>query len=225
MVSSERRKWLTHIRERGHRAPSAFVHPKASVIGRVVLGDNVHIAAESSVRADEGSPFFIGPHSNIQDGVVIHALKDRFVQVAGEEWAVYIGRKVSVAHNALIHGPCYIGDRTFVGFKAVVHDSVVGAGCHVGIGSVVVGVEVADGRSVPKGAIVDTQKKADALPPVSEAQTEFNEDVVEVNRGLAAAYQEHHGTGAPPTARGEPKALRVVPPAGWEPPTAPDDLF
>jgi SulP family sulfate permease len=35
---------------------------------------------------------------------------------------------------------------------------------------------------------VDSADAVDALPPVTEAHKEFNEDVVEVNRGLAVAY-------------------------------------
>lgn len=187
----EHRKWLGQIRERPLVAASAFVHPAATVIGRVVLGEHVHIAADTSVRADEGSPFHIGANTNIQDGVVLHALKDKRVMVAGEGWAIYVGKNVSIAHDALVHGPCYIGDETFVGFKAVVHDSVVGANCFIGIGAVVVGVEVPDGRFVPHGRIVDSADAVDALPLVSEVQKEFNEDVVEVNRGLAVAYHRH----------------------------------
>jgi sulfate permease, SulP family len=190
----ESQGFLRHIRERAQVARTAFIHRQATVIGRVVLGDYVHIAAGSSVRADEGSPFFIGTNTNIQDGVVIHALKEKKVIVAGEEWAVYVGTNVSLAHDALVHGPCYIGDDTFVGFKAVVHDSVVGANCYIGIGAVVVGVEIPDGRFVPHGRVVDSADAVDALPLVSHAHSEFNEDVVEVNRGLASAYRKNaHG--------------------------------
>lgn len=190
-LPSEYRKWLGQIREEPFVANSAYVHPAATVIGRVVVGDRAHIAADTSVRADEGSPFHIGPNTNIQDGVVLHALKDKRVMVAGEPWAIYVGRNVSIAHNALIHGPCYIGDETFIGFKAVVHDAIVGAHCFVGIGAVVVGVEIPDGRFVPHGRIVDSADTVDALPLVSDAHKEFNEDVVEVNRGLAVAYHAH----------------------------------
>ncbi len=186
-------KWLAQIRARPDVARTAFVHRQASVIGRVVLGDHVHIAAGSSVRADEGTPFFIGPNSNIQDGVVIHALKDKHVRVGAEEWAVYVGRNVSMAHDALVHGPCYIGDDTFVGFKAVVHDAIVGSHCFIGIGAVVVGVELPDGTHVPHGTIVDSADAVERLPRVTETHAEFNEDVVDVNRGLAAAY---HALGA-----------------------------
>lgn len=190
-------EWMAHVRSTPVVPTTAFIHPQAAVIGQVVLGENVHIAAGSSVRADEGAPFFIGPNTNLQDGVVIHALKQKHVQVDGEKWAVFIGRNVSVAHDALVHGPCYVGDDTFIGFKAVVHDSVVGRGCFVGIGAVVVGVEVADGRFVPHGTIIDTQDKADALGVATDAHHHFNEDVVDVNRGLAAAYRRLLDAGHP----------------------------
>ncbi len=184
--------WLSNIREGNdarHRARSAYVHPAATVIGRVVMGEHVHVAAGSSVRADEGSPFFIGANTNIQDGSILHALKEKRVVVGEEEWAIYVGKNVSIAHGAIVHGPCYIGDDSFVGFKAVVHDSVVGAHCFIGIGAIVVGVEIPDGRHVPHGRIVDTADAVAALPHVTHLHGEFNEDVVDVNRGLAVAYQ------------------------------------
>jgi SulP family sulfate permease len=53
-----------------------------------VLGDRAHVAADTSIRADEGSPFHVGANTNIQDGVVMHALKDKRVLVAGEAWAI-----------------------------------------------------------------------------------------------------------------------------------------
>ncbi|MEW5740023.1 MAG: SulP family inorganic anion transporter [Myxococcota bacterium] len=208
-------EWLPHVRSRPVVPATAFVHPQASVIGHVVLSDNVHIAAGSSVRADEGTPFFIGPNANIQDGVVIHALKQKTVTVGGEDWAVYVGRNVSMAHDALVHGPCYVGDDTFIGFKAVVHDSIVGARCFIGIGAVVVGVEIPDGKFVPHGTIVDSRDKVDALPPVDEAQRHFNEDVVDVNRGLAAAYRRLLETGQAPPRNGAPGSAREEP-SVWE---------
>jgi SulP family sulfate permease len=183
-------RWLQHLKQQATVPNTAYIHPNASVIGRVVLGRNVHIAAEASVRADEGTPFYIGDDTNVQDGVVIHALKQKWIKVHNQQWAVYIGKGVSLAHQALIHGPSYIGDATFIGFKAVVHDSIVGRGCYVGIGAVVVGVEIPDERYVPHGAIIDTKERALALLKVSSSHKHFNEDVVEVNKGLALAYRE-----------------------------------
>lgn len=190
--TSEGHLWLPNLKQEARVSKSAFVHPDASVIGKVILGENVHVAADCSIRADEGSPFFIGPDSNVQDGVVMHALKDKKVSVGGERWAIYVGKNVSMAHQALIHGPCYIGDHSFIGFKAVVHDAVVGSHCYIGIGATVVGVEIPNGKYVPHGMIVDHSSKIELLENVTDAHLHFNEDVVAVNRGLAAAYREQH---------------------------------
>lgn len=203
--------WLGNIRGAATRARSVFVHPAATVIGRVTMGEHVHVAAGSSVRADEGSPFFIGSNTNIQDGAILHALKDKRVAVGAEEWAIYVGKNVSIAHNAIVHGPCYVGDNTFIGFKAVVHDSVVGANCFIGIGAVVVGVEIPDGRHVPHGRIVDTADAVAALPLATHSHAEFNEDVVDVNRGLAVAYNVDDGT------RQRAEAMRLAEPERYAP--------
>lgn len=195
-LTREKTSWLEQIRDKATFAASAFVHQKASIIGKVVLGEQVHIAAESSIRADEGSPFYIGDYSNIQDGVVIHALKEKWVSVGNEDWAVYIGKNVSVAHQALVHGPCYIGNNSFVGFQAIVHDSIVGSHCYIGIGSIVVGVEIPEGRYVPHGMVVDSYDKVELLPKVTDAHLNFNEDVVDVNKGLVIAYKKHNNLSA-----------------------------
>ncbi len=54
---------------------TAFVHSFSNIIGDVHIGSNVMIAPGTSIRADEGTPFYIGQGSNIQDGVVIHGLE------------------------------------------------------------------------------------------------------------------------------------------------------
>jgi len=203
--------WLQNIRGNSLRPRSAYIHPAATVIGRVSMGEHVHVAAGSSVRADEGSPFFIGSNTNIQDGAILHALKDKKVAVGSEEWAIYVGKNVSIAHNAIVHGPCYIGDDTFIGFKAVVHDSVVGAHCFIGIGAIVVGVEIPDGRHVPHGAIIDTADAVDRLGPSTHMHNEFNEDVVDVNRGLAVAYNVDNDT------RQQAEVLRLAEPKRYAP--------
>ena len=68
-------------------------------------------------------------------------LKEKWVSVGNEDWAVYIGQNVSVAHQALVHGPCFIGNNSFIGFQAIVHDSVIGSHCYIGIGAIVVGLK------------------------------------------------------------------------------------
>lgn len=216
----DREKWLRNLRSKQLRASTSYVHEQASVVGHVFMGEHVHVAAGSSVRADEGTPFYIGANTNLQDGVIVHALKDKHVLVAGEPWAVYVGKNVSIAHNAIVHGPCYIGDETFVGFKAIVHDSVVGAHCFIGHGAIVVGVEIPEGRLVPSGRIVDSADAVLALPLATEHHHEFNEDVVEVNRGLAVAYQAMDDRSSAPTKRVVASSV-PVPLAVWEEAWAP----
>ena len=69
---------------------------------------------------------------------------------------------------------------------------------------------------MPHGRIVDSPEAVAALPPVTETHKHFNDDVVEVNRGLAVAYHAHDrevGTAAP---RDVEDALDVRPPPVWD---------
>ncbi|MBL9015312.1 MAG: hypothetical protein JNL83_14105, partial [Myxococcales bacterium] len=206
---NEQAVWSRHVRTKPKIHPTAYVHPTASVIGWVELGREVNVAADTSVRADEGAPFYIGDRSNVQDGVVLHALKDKWVMVEGRRWAIWIGPDCSLAHQALVHGPSMIGARTFIGFKAIVHDAIIGEGCFIGLGAVVVGVEIPPRKRVPNGWIVDSPEKVKELPDVEHAHAHFNEDVVQVNRGLVVAYARHVPTDPtlPGAAVPQPRAL------------------
>lgn len=155
--------------------PGTYVDPQAAVIGHVVAGTGAYIGPFASIRGDEGQPIIIGAHSNIQDHVVIHALRtfDRgglveanFVTVDGASYAVYIGENVSIAHQATVHGPVAIHDGAYVGMKALVFQSTVGKGAIVGPGAIVIGVDVPEGRLVPAGAVITSQEAADALDEV-----------------------------------------------------------
>lgn len=180
---------------------TAYVHPLAAVIGAVRLGRNVMVAPGASVRADEGQPFFIGDDANIQDGVVIHALETELagqpilanlMLVDGVHYAVYVGKRVSLAHQAQLHGPCVVGDETFVGMNAFVFQAEVGRRCVIEPGAIVMGATVASGRYVPAGTAVRTQADADQLPRITGDYpfARLNEGVVHVNVQLARAYRE-----------------------------------
>ncbi len=180
---------------------TAYVHPLAAVIGAVRIGRNVMVAPGASVRADEGYPFHVGDDANVQDGVVLHALETEHdgtpipanrVTVNGKAYAVYIGNRVSLAHQAQVHGPSAVLDDSFVGMKAFVFRARVGKGCVIEPGATVMGVQVPDGRYVPAGQVVRTQEAADALPAVTEDYplAKLNRGVVHVNVELARAYRE-----------------------------------
>lgn len=158
----------------------SFCDEMSSVIGDVRIGKEVYVAPFVSLRADEGTPIIIGDKSNLQDGVIVHAL---------EHTSVEIGKKTSIAHGAVIHGPTKIGDNSFVGFRAVVHSSEIGKECFIGHGAIVVGVKIGDNKFVPHGAVITEQEKADKLADSTKDQFKFNEEVLCVNCEFARGYR------------------------------------
>ena len=176
-----------------------FVHPLAAVIGNVILGNNVMVAPTACVRGDEGQPLYIGNDSNVQDGVVIHALETEsdgkpveknLMEVDGKKYAVYVGNRVSLAHQVQIHGPAIVMDDTFVGMKVLVFKSFIGKNCVIEPGVILMGVTVADGRYVPAGSVIKNQLDANKLPEITldYPLKDMNKGVLHVNKALAKGY-------------------------------------
>ncbi|OLT61432.1 ribulose bisphosphate carboxylase small subunit [Moorena bouillonii] len=169
---------------------TAYVHSFSNIIGDVEIGPNVLIASGTSIRADEGGPFYIGEGTNIQDGVVIHGLEDgRVVGDDQEEYSVWIGKDASITHMSLIHGPAYVADDCFIGFRSTVFNARVGKGCIVMMHALVQDVEIPPGKYVPSGAVITNQQQADRLPDVEEQDRTFANHVVAINDALRAGYQ------------------------------------
>ena len=169
---------------------SAYVHSFSRLIGDVRVGANVFIAPGSSIRADEGTPFYIGDSTNIQDGVVIHGLeKGRVKGKDAREYSVWIGKNTCITHMALIHGPAYVGDECFIGFRSTVFNAKVGDGCVVMMHVLIQDVEIPPGKYVPSGAVITNQQQADRLPDIQEGDSDFANHVVEINEALLVGYQ------------------------------------
>ncbi|MEM9161725.1 MAG: ribulose bisphosphate carboxylase small subunit [Cyanobacteria bacterium P01_F01_bin.4] len=168
---------------------TAYVHSFSEVIGDVRMGANVLVAPGTSIRADEGAPFFIGDSCNIQDGVVIHGLEEG--RVLGDDqqpYSVWLGARSSITHKALIHGPAYVGEGCFIGFRSTVFNARLGKGCVVMMHALIQDVEVPPGRYVPSGAVITTQQQADHLPTVQTADRNFAKEVLGVNEALRLGY-------------------------------------
>ncbi len=191
--------------------PDSFVSSKATVIGKVIVEGEVIIAPGAKIRADEGSPFMIRHGSNVQDGVTMHGLLNKFVEVEGVMYSICVDSHCSIAHDARLHGPTWIGKKCFIGFDATVHASVIrrncyvgfqalvkcaviGSDCHIGDGAKILGVNLRNERFVADGAIINTQELADALPRITlkqhEEDKEFNKEVVDYNKSLVLLYKE-----------------------------------
>ncbi len=169
---------------------SVFAHESSSIIGDVRIGKNVMIAPGISIRADEGSPFAIGANTNIQDGVVIHGLEQgRVIGDDGESYSVWIGQNSSITHMALIHGPAYVGDNCFIGFRSTVFNAKVGDGCVVMMHALIQDVEIAPGKYVPSGAIITNQQQADRLSEVLPEDLAFSAHIIQINDSLRSGYR------------------------------------
>ncbi len=168
---------------------SAYVHSFSNIIGDVLVGPDVLVAPGTSIRADEGAPFVIGEGTNIQDGVVIHGLEEgRVVGEDRQHYSVWIGKDTCITHMALIHGPCYIGNNCFIGFRSTVFNARVGDDCIVMMHALIQDVEIPPGKYIPSGAVITNQQQADRLPDVQESDRKFAHHVVEVNDALRAGY-------------------------------------
>ena len=168
---------------------TAYIHSFSNIIGDVRVGANVLVAPGTSIRADEGTPFSIGAGTNIQDGVVIHGLEQgRVIGDDQQKYSVWVGNNVSITHKALVHGPCYIGDDCFIGFRSTVFNARIGEGCIVMLHALIQDVEIAPGKYVPSGAIITNQQQADRLPDVLPDDMEFAHHVVGINESLRQGY-------------------------------------
>ncbi len=190
---------------------TAYIDPFAVVIGDCRIGKLVAVAPFAVCRGDEGTPIYIGDYSNLQDGVILHALEttshgknidDRRYSAQGSllkandaaafknGFAVYVGSKVSLAHDVQVHGPAYIGNDTFVGMKSMIFNAKLGKRDAIGISSTITnGVTIADDKFVPPGSIITTQAQADKLPSrVGSPYEKLNGFVLHVNQELAKGY-------------------------------------
>jgi carbonic anhydrase len=188
----------------------AYIDPLGLVVGDCEIGRLVLVAPFAVCRGDEGIPIHIGDYSNMQDGVILHALEttshgknmdDRRYSAEGSllkgnssefknGFAIYVGDKVSLAHGVQVHGPAYIGNETFVGMNSFIFNAKIGKRVAVGVSSTITdGVTIPDNKFVPPGTIITTQAQADALPSrVGSPYEKINSAVLHVNQELAKGY-------------------------------------
>jgi carbonic anhydrase/acetyltransferase-like protein (isoleucine patch superfamily) len=152
------------------------------VIGKVKIRKNVFIAPGAVIRADEpGSSIVIDGNCNVQDRVIIHALKGSLVLVR---------QNTSLAHGCIIHGPCRIGKNCFIGFGSVVFDAQIGDGVIIEHLSCVEKVKILSGKVVTSGRVINNQKDAEGLKRADKSLKDFAKNVIKVNLGLVKRYKK-----------------------------------
>ena len=98
-----------------------LIDPSAVVLGDVVLGDDVSIWPQASVRGDVHR-IRVGARTSVQDGCILHVTHAGPYNPDG--WPLEIGRDVTIGHGAILHG-CTVGNRVLVGMGATVMDGAV----------------------------------------------------------------------------------------------------
>jgi carbonic anhydrase/acetyltransferase-like protein (isoleucine patch superfamily) len=174
--------YRNHAGDKPVVAATATIHPSAVVIGNVQIGEKVFVGPNAVVRSDEPCPkgkveaILIESEVNIQDGVIIHALGGS---------PVTIGKGSSIAHGAVIHGPCNVGENCFIGFKTVIFKAELGNGVVIQHQALVEGVTIPDRMHVPSMSGVLTEEDVRQLRPVEPELTAFAEKVRKTNVFLA----------------------------------------
>jgi carbonic anhydrase/acetyltransferase-like protein (isoleucine patch superfamily) len=121
---------------------SAFVAPDATLVGDVQLGEHASVWFQAVARGDN-EPIRVGARSNVQEGAVLHA---------DPGYPLTIGERVTVGHQAMLHG-CSIGDGSLIGIQAVVlNGAKIGKHCLVGAGAIVTERKEFPDRSLILGA-------------------------------------------------------------------------
>ena len=120
--------------------PSAYVDETAQLIGHVSIGQDSSVWMNVVIRGDVNR-ITIGRRTNIQDGTVVHVMRDTHPTSIGDD--------VTIGHAAVVHG-CTLHDRVLIGMGAMVLN-----GAHVGADSVVAaGTLVTEGTRIPPRSLV-----------------------------------------------------------------------
>ena len=131
---------------------NTFIAPTAVVIGDVTIKAGASIWYGSVLRGDM-EPIVIGEDTNIQDNCTVHT---------DEGFPTVIGNRVTVGHNAVIHG-CTIENKVLVGIGALVlSGSVVETEAVVAAGAIVREGQRVGARHLVAGIPANLKRKLNA---------------------------------------------------------------
>lgn len=120
--------------------PTAYIHPRATLIGEVVVGPESTVWPNATLRGDDGR-VEIGARTSIQDGVVLHGTELRSYTVVGDQ--------CTVGHNSTVHG-AHVGNNCIVGMGSILLDNaIIGEFCLIGAGTL-----ITQGKQIPPYSLV-----------------------------------------------------------------------
>jgi carbonic anhydrase/acetyltransferase-like protein (isoleucine patch superfamily) len=152
---------------------TAFVDDSAQVIGDVEIGAESSVWMTAVIRGDVHR-IRIGRRSNIQDGTVVHVMRDTHPTTVGDN--------VTVGHGALLHG-CTIEDRCLIGIGAILLN-----GAHIGTNSIVAaGTLIVEEMKVPPRSLV-MGSPGKVRRPLTDAEVESIQDLADRYVGYRLEY-------------------------------------
>ena len=127
-------------------AGSAYIDAACVIIGDVVIGEDSSVWPLCVVRGDVNY-IRIGARTNIQDGSILHVMKDEYPLILGDD--------ITVGHSVTLHG-CTIESRCLIGMRATILNGVV-----VGEGSIVAAGTLLTERTIipPRSLVVGSPGK------------------------------------------------------------------
>ena len=121
-------------------AASAYIDPAAVIIGDVVIGEDSSVWPLCVIRGDVNH-IRIGARTNIQDGSIIHVMKDEYPTLLADD--------ITIGHAVTLHG-CTIESRCLIGMRAtILNGAVIGKGSIIAAGTLVLERSI-----IPPGSLV-----------------------------------------------------------------------
>jgi carbonic anhydrase/acetyltransferase-like protein (isoleucine patch superfamily) len=121
------------------RGEHHFIAYDATLVGSIVLENNVNVWFKVVIRADNDQ-VSIGEGCNIQDGSVLHV---------DPGYPMNLARRVTIGHKVMLHG-CTVGEGTLVGINSVVMN-----GARIGRNSLIgANTLIPEGKEIPDGVLV-----------------------------------------------------------------------
>jgi carbonic anhydrase/acetyltransferase-like protein (isoleucine patch superfamily) len=167
--------------------PTALIDPSAQIIGNVKIDRDVFVGPLTVIRADQRgpdgkvAPIQIDSEVIIQDGVIIHANPGA---------SVIVGSKTTIAHGAIIHGPCTIGQECFIAIRASLYKVTLEDYVWLGIGAIAQQVTLHSFTKVPSGATIRDRPEVLGLRLITDKERKYMEEVWAANSRLRTDYLE-----------------------------------
>lgn len=140
MIDPRQRDIRPYRGKRPQIAASAYIDPASVVIGEVLIGEDSSVWPLCVIRGDVNY-IRVGARTNIQDGSILHVMKDEYPLILGDD--------VTVGHAVTLHG-CTIMNRCLIGMRATILNGVV-----IGEGSIVAaGTLLTERTTVPPRSLV-----------------------------------------------------------------------